>query len=202
MENWYQSTRKIIGVGPNFRAFRAEKGIDNSDDPFLFIKSPESLTMASDIYLSSELTEFICEVEMAVVIGEDAKNIPQRDVPSIIAGYAIANDITASAHFDTGRFKMFDQTTPIGPMVTIADPKDVDLEMSVNGVRIQKDNTRNLLFSALWLVSHISRMSTLRKGDIILTGTPAHPHNCHFGDVVELSSPQLGYYRHAIHREE
>ncbi|NOU96760.1 fumarylacetoacetate hydrolase family protein [Paenibacillus sp. LMG 31456] len=200
MRQYIQHTRKIIGVGPNFKAFRAEKGITHTDDPFLFFKSPESLTMEENIYLSPLLTEFICEVEMAVVIGKEAKSIAEQDVPSIVAGYAIVNDMTASAHFDTGRFKMFDQLTPIGELTDVEDPTNVDLEMWVNGEMIQKDNTQNMLFSAHWIVSHISRMATLCKGDIILTGTPAKPLNCRIGDVIELRSPQLGNRKHVIHR--
>ncbi|MDF2961118.1 MAG: 5-carboxymethyl-2-hydroxymuconate isomerase [Paenibacillus sp.] len=200
MRHYIRHTRKIIGVGPNFKAFRAEKGITHSDDPFLFFKSPESLTMDENVYLSSQLTEFICEVEMAVIIGQEAKNVPEQEVASIVAGYAIVNDITASAHFDTGRFKMFDQLTPIGELTHVENPGRVDLEMHVNGLLIQKDNTEQMLFSAHWLVSHISRIATLCKGDIILTGTPANPLQCQIGDVIELRSPQLGNHKHVIHR--
>ncbi|MFD0676357.1 MULTISPECIES: fumarylacetoacetate hydrolase family protein [unclassified Paenibacillus] len=200
IRQYIQHTRKIIGVGPNFKAFRAEKGITHTEDPFLFFKSPESLTTEENIYLSPLLTEFICEVEMAVVIGKEAKNISEHEVPSIVAGYAIVNDMTASAHFDTGRFKMFDQLTPIGELANVENPANVDLEMWVNGEMIQKDNTQNMLFSAHWIVAHISRMATLCKGDIILTGTPANPLNCRIGDVVELRSPQLGNRKHTIHQ--
>ncbi|MNH97077.1 Homoprotocatechuate catabolism bifunctional isomerase/decarboxylase [compost metagenome] len=200
MTEYIYKTRKIIGIGPNFKAFRHQKGITHTDDPFLSFKSPESLVEDRDVYLSPLLTEFICEVEMAVVIGQDAKNISEQEVPSIVAGYAIANDITASAHFDTGRFKMFDQTTPIGALVESVDPRDVDLEMWVNGELIQKDNTRELLFSAHWIIAHISQIATLRQGDVILTGTPANPRYCQFGDVIELRSPQLGNHIHKLHR--
>lgn len=157
--------------------------------------------MESDIYLPPQLTEFICEVEMAVIIGQDARNVSEDEASSIVAGYTIANDITASAHFDTGRFKMFDQMTPIGAMVSEVDPHNVDLEMWVNGTLIQKDNTANLLFSANWLISHISHMTTLCKGDVILTGTPANPLSCQIGDVIEMRSPQLGSHRFTIHQE-
>ena len=200
IEEYIQRSRKVIGVGPNFKAFRDQKGIEHSDDPFLFLKSPESLTVEKTIYLSPQLTEFICEVEMAIVIGEDAKNIDENEVPSIVAGYAIVNDITASAHFDTGRFKMFDQFTPIGELTTIDDPSNVDLEMWVNGKLIQTGNTEDMLFSAHLLVSLISRLATLRKGDVILTGTPANPAYCQFGDLIELRSSQLGSNKHFIQK--
>jgi len=67
IKTYIQQTRKIVGVGPNCRAFRAEKGIHHEEAPFLFLKSPESLTTEAIISLSPLLSEFICEVEMAVV---------------------------------------------------------------------------------------------------------------------------------------
>jgi 2-keto-4-pentenoate hydratase/2-oxohepta-3-ene-1,7-dioic acid hydratase in catechol pathway len=200
LEDYLQLTRKVIGVGPNFRAVREQKGLAPTQDPFLFIKSPESLTTQEQVYLNPELTTFVCEVEMAVVIGQDAKQLTEDQVPGIVAGYALANDITASAHVESGRFKMFDQLTPIGGLTSIEDPRNVDLELWVNGELIQKDNTANLVFSAHWLVAHISHIATLRKGDIILTGTPLNARACQFGDIIELRSPQLGYHKHILNK--
>ncbi|MFC4776725.1 fumarylacetoacetate hydrolase family protein [Paenibacillus sp. GCM10023252] len=198
-KDWFQSTRKIIGVGPNFRSFRAQRELPDEGLPFLFLKSPDSLTGAEHIYLPSLLTEFVCEVELAVVIGQDVKRIREEEVSSIVAGCALVNDITATAHLDTGRFKMFDQTTPIGPLIPHINPADVTLEMWVNGELKQQDHTSQLLFSANWLISHLSEMMTLRAGDMILTGTPANPQYGRNGDVIELISPQLGCHKHIIH---
>jgi len=199
INEWIAHTRKIVSVGPNFRAFREQRGIYHQEPPTLSLKSPESLTTAEHIYLSPQMPQFYCEVEMAVIIGQDAKHVAESDVPSVVAGYAISNDITASTHFESGRFKMYDQTTPIGEIVQLADPTDVQLEMWVNGRQIQKDHTSGMLFSAHWLVSHISDIMTLRKGDIVLTGTPANPHICKAGDVIEMRSPELGTIRHKLH---
>lgn len=192
--------RKVVASGPNFRAFRKEKGLEHTDRLTLSLKSPDSLVVTDHIYLSEQITEFICEVEMAVVIGKTADRISEAEAPAYIAGYAIANDITASDHWESGRFKMFDQTTPIGEIVQVEDPGNVTLEMWVNGELIQRDNTADMLFSANGLVSHISHVMTLRPGDIILTGTPANPRICSIGDVVEMRSPELGTIRHTIHR--
>lgn len=199
IKQWIQQSRKIISVGPNFKAFREQRGIFHHEAPTLSLKSPESLTTAEEIYLSPQMPEFFCEVEMAVVIGRDVKHVAEKDVLSVVAGYAISNDITGSTHFESGRFKMYDQTTPMGEFVQVSDPTDVQLEMWVNGECIQRDNTREMLFSAHWLVAHISDIMTLRAGDIILTGTPANPRICKVGDIVEMRSPQLGCIRHTLH---
>ncbi|WP_028547717.1 fumarylacetoacetate hydrolase family protein [Paenibacillus sp. UNC451MF] len=199
ISEWIQQSRKIISVGPNFKAFRAQRGIFHQEPPTLSLKSPESLTTALDIYLSPQMPEFFCEVEMAIVIGQDVKHVAEKDVPSVVAGYAISNDITASTHFESGRFKMYDQTTPIGELVQLTDPGDVQLEMWVNGECIQRDNTKEMMFSAHWLVAHVSDIMTLRAGDILLAGTPANPKICRTGDIIEMRSPQLGSIRHTLH---
>lgn len=194
-------TSKIIGIGPNFKAFRAQKGITHTDDPFLSLKSPESLTFSDTVYVSPAMGAFICEVEMAIIIGQDCKHIEEHEAASVVAGYALANDMTAADHFDDGRFKMYDQMTPIGPMVQLSSPSDVTLEMWVNGELIQRDHTSQMLFSPAWQVSHISKIMTLRKGDVILSGTPANPRICQVGDVIEMRSPELGSVRYTIHQE-
>lgn len=194
-------TSKIIGIGPNFKAFRAQKGITHNDDPFLSLKSPESLTFADTVYISPNMGSFICEVEMAMIIGQDCKNIEEHEAASVVAGYALANDMTAADHFEDGRFKMYDQMTPIGPMVQLDDPSNVTLEMWVNGDLIQRDHTSQMLFSPFWQVSHISKIMTLRKGDVILSGTPADPRICRVGDVIEMRSPELGSVKYTIRQE-
>ncbi|MCR8630029.1 fumarylacetoacetate hydrolase family protein [Paenibacillus radicis (ex Xue et al. 2023)] len=201
IHNWIRETHKIIGVGPNFKAFREQRGIAHNEFPQLFLKSPESLSVETNIYLSKQLTEFFCEVEMAVIIGEDAQNVVEEEALSIVAGYALANDITAGAPFDKGRSKLFNQTTPISELVKKVDPQNVYLEMWVNGECIQKDHTSQLLFSPQRLISYISHMATLRKGDIILTGTPANPWKGAIGDEIELKSPELGSMKHKIHSD-
>ncbi|MGF7034982.1 2-keto-4-pentenoate hydratase/2-oxohepta-3-ene-1,7-dioic acid hydratase in catechol pathway [Paenibacillus mucilaginosus] len=191
-------TRKVICIGPNFRAFREEKGITNDGELSLSLKSPESLTFGDTVRVSREMGAFICEVEMAVIIGRDAKNVSEDEAASVIAGYAIANDMTAADHFGDGRLKMYDEMTPIGPMVKLRDPSDVELELWVNGQPIQQGHTSEMLFAPLWQVAHLSRIMTLRRGDVILSGTPANPQVCQPGDRIELRSPQLGTLSHTV----
>jgi hypothetical protein len=197
----HDKTSKIISIGPNFRAFRAQRGIVHDDDPFLSLKSPESLTFADKIYVSARMGHSYANWKWLLLSDEDAKNIEEHEAASVVAGYAIANDMTAADHFDDGWFKMYDQMTPIGPMVQLDNPSDVNLEMRVNGECIQQDHTSQMLFSPAWQVSHLSRIMTLRKGDVILSGTPANPKICQVGDVIELLSPQLGNVLHTIHWE-
>ncbi|MUT67591.1 fumarylacetoacetate hydrolase family protein [Paenibacillus sp. NEAU-GSW1] len=198
---WIENVGKVIGTGPNFKLFREEKGLKEEDGLSLFMKTPGSLVTAGTNFISPDITEFICEVEMAVIIGKRAERVSEAEAADYIAGYALANDMTASSHWDNGRFKMFDQMTPIGPVISadkVRDHQNITLEMRVNGEPVQKDSTASMLYPVNWLISHISHITALNPYDVILTGTPSNPKVCAIGDVIELRSPELGEFRHRI----
>ncbi len=131
------------------------------------------------------------EIELAVVIGHVARRIAPADAAACIAGYTIANDISArtATHsagrakrpkddfFDWLHGKWADGFCPLGPyLVTpdeIGDPQDLDLELLVDGEVRQKSNTRHMIFSVLEIVSFCSHLMTLVPGDVIATGTPS-----------------------------
>jgi len=131
------------------------------------------------------------EIELAVVIGRTARRIAPTDAAACIAGYTIANDISARTvthsagrakrpkddFFDWLHGKWADGFCPLGPwLVTpgeIGDPQDLDLELRVDGEVRQKSNTRNMIFSVWQLVSFCSHLMTLVPGDVIATGTPS-----------------------------
>ncbi|MBN1456275.1 MAG: fumarylacetoacetate hydrolase family protein [Sedimentisphaerales bacterium] len=130
------------------------------------------------------------EVELAVVIGKTAKCITTDRAKDHIAGYCIANDISARSvtfkenrtqrpwdeFFDWLNGKWADHFLPIGPYITTADEiKDVhnlNIELKVNGRIRQQANTSQMIFSVFETVSFISHLVTLQPGDIIATGTP------------------------------
>jgi len=131
------------------------------------------------------------EVELAVVIGHAARRIAPADAAACIAGYTIANDISARTvthsagrakrpkddFFDWLHGKWADGFCPLGPyLVTpdeIGDPQDLDLELTVDGEVRQKSNTRHMIFSVMEIVSFCSHLMTLVPGDVIATGTPS-----------------------------
>ena len=131
------------------------------------------------------------EIELAVVIGRTARRIAPADAAACIAGYTIANDISArTVTHSTGRAKRpkddffdwlhgkwADGFCPLGPyLVTpdeIGDPQDLDLELRVDGEVRQKSNTRNMIFSVWETISFCSHLMTLVPGDVIATGTPS-----------------------------
>jgi 2-keto-4-pentenoate hydratase/2-oxohepta-3-ene-1,7-dioic acid hydratase in catechol pathway len=130
------------------------------------------------------------EAELAVVIGRTAKDIPVDAALVYVAGYTIANDLSArdftkrAAVPDSSPFKYdwvahkcFDGSCPIGPWIVpaeeIADPQNLAIELSIGGVIKQKSNTSQMIFTVAEQISHLSGKLTLHPGDVILTGTPA-----------------------------
>jgi len=116
------------------------------------------------------------EVELGLVIGQKAKNIPIEQALKYVAGYFIGLDITIRGTEDRSFRKSLDTFTVLGPWLVTADefhnPEEVDLSISVNGETRQSANTRDLIWSVAKLVSFASEAYTLYPGDVILTGTP------------------------------
>jgi 2-keto-4-pentenoate hydratase/2-oxohepta-3-ene-1,7-dioic acid hydratase in catechol pathway len=130
------------------------------------------------------------EIELAIVIGKTIKCAPPERAPEAIAGYTIANDISArsttfkegrkdrprDAYFDWLMGKWADGFMPLGPwLVTadeIGDPQNLEMELKVNGQTRQKSNTSQMIFSVGQIVSFLSHLMTLEPGDVIITGTP------------------------------
>jgi 2-keto-4-pentenoate hydratase/2-oxohepta-3-ene-1,7-dioic acid hydratase in catechol pathway len=130
------------------------------------------------------------EVELTVVIGKTAKCISAEQAADHIAGYCIANDISARSvtfkenraerpwndFFDWLNGKWADGFLPIGPYIVTSDEignaQDLNIELSVNGQVRQKADTSQMIFSVCETISFISHLVTLEPGDIIATGTP------------------------------
>ncbi len=131
------------------------------------------------------------ELELAIIIGRNAKCIAAQDAPDCIAGYTIANDVSArSVTFKKGRQqrpwdefydwlngKWADGFCPLGPcLVTkdeIADVQDLKMTLKVNGEVRQDANTSQMIYTVADIVSFLSHLMTLEPGDVICTGTPA-----------------------------
>ena len=130
------------------------------------------------------------EVELAAVIGRTAKNVPEDKALSYVAGYTIANDLSARdrgrrpTFGDTSPFKAdwtkhksFDGSCPLGPWIVpasdIKDPQNLGLKLWVNGVLKQDSNTSDMIFNLAEQIATCPRGMTLHPGDLILTGTPA-----------------------------
>lgn len=147
------------------------------------------------------------ESELAVIIGKDAKNVPEEEAADYIFGYTIVNDVSArnvqTRHKQWYFGKSLDGFTPMGPCILTADeipfPPKLQIQSKVNGELRQNSNTELLIFGIAHVISELSQGMTLKAGTIIATGTPAGvgmgftpPNFLKPGDVVECSIEGIG----------
>jgi 2-keto-4-pentenoate hydratase/2-oxohepta-3-ene-1,7-dioic acid hydratase in catechol pathway len=173
---------KIVCVGLNYRRHAKEIGMPEPKQPVLFNKFNNALNHHNgSIKLPVEVAKkFDYEIELVMVVGKEAKNVPEQDALSYVAGYCTGNDFTArDLQLETGGQWMIgktpDQFAPLGPWLVTADqidPDNLKLECRVNGETRQSSNTSDFIFNSRKMISYISRHLTLRPGDIIFTGTP------------------------------
>jgi 2-keto-4-pentenoate hydratase/2-oxohepta-3-ene-1,7-dioic acid hydratase in catechol pathway len=172
---------KIVCVGLNYRRHAQEIGMPLPKQPVLFNKYNNALNHHNGtIQLPVDAKKFDYEVELVMVIGKEAKNVSEADALSHVAGFCTGNDFTArDLQLETGGQWMIgktpDQFAPLGPYLVTADQIDPDklkIECRVNGETRQSSNTSDFIFNTRQQISYISRVITLRPGDIIFTGTP------------------------------
>ncbi len=173
---------KIVCVGLNYRRHAQEIGAPIPKQPVLFNKYNNTLAPhGGTVKLPVEVAKnFDYEVELVLLIGRTARNVSEADALSYVAGYCTGNDFTArDLQFDTGGQWMAGKTpdgfAPLGPWMVTADqidPDDLEIELRVNGETRQSSSTSDFIFGSRQLISYISRILTLRPGDVIFTGTP------------------------------
>ena len=200
---------KLIGVARNYPAHAAERGSSElPQEPVLFLKAPSAVIGPDDeIRLPAASQEVDFEGELAVIVGTGARELSASEALSCVAGYCIANDVSAR-DFQNVRGQRFigkscDTFAPLGPVLVtadeIADPQDLELRTRVTGEVMQSARTKEMLFPVAEILSFASRLMTLEPGDVILTGTPAGvgaartpPRWLRDGDVVEIAIERLG----------
>jgi len=200
---------KIVCVGLNYAKHAMESGMDVPEEPVLFFKASSAIIGPYDsitIPKGSEKSDW--EVELAVVIGNKASYVSEKDALSHVAGYVLHNDVSERSYQleRSGQWvkgKSCDTFAPIGPFIAtpdeIGDPNNLNLWLKLNGEEMQNSNTSDFIFNIQQVVSYISQFMTLLPGDIISTGTPFGvglglnpPRYLKEGDVIELGIDGLG----------
>src|SRR5437899_4372681 len=191
---------KLIAVGLNYADHIAEMKRTPLGTPLIWFKAPSSLLPhngAIEIAFPEHQTDF--EVELAVVIGGSAKNVPTKRALDHVFGYTIGLDISdrdlQKSEKQFGRCKSFDTYTPVGPFVySDVDVSDLPIELRQNGEVRQGARTSQMIYSVAAIVSFASQSLTLLPGDVILTGTPSGVGPIRAGDKLEAQIgnwPQL-----------
>lgn len=174
---------KIVAIGLNYIDHASESKMELPKHPLVFTKFNSSITGPSDpIIISSSVTDKAdYEVELAVIIGKQAKNVTREKAFDYVFGYTIINDVSArDIQFDDGQWvrgKSLDTFCPMGPFLITADeiidPQGLQLTCSINGEVLQNASTKDMIFGVADLISILSKSFTFEPGDIISTGTPS-----------------------------
>jgi 2-keto-4-pentenoate hydratase/2-oxohepta-3-ene-1,7-dioic acid hydratase in catechol pathway len=206
---------KIVCIGLNYRDHAAETGQEVPREPVIFFKATSSLSGPNDeVVIPLGSTKLDWEVELAFVIGREARYVAKRHALDHVAGYVLHNDYSERAfQLERGgqwvKGKSADTFAPLGPFLAtrdeIPDPGHLDLWLTVNGTTRQKSNTEQMVFGVSDLVSYVSQFMTLLPGDVISTGTPPGvglgmnpPAYLKPGDVVALGIQGLGESRQEV----
>lgn len=199
---------QFLGIGMNYRAHAAETGAPVPDSPisFAFFNSA-IIDPGGPIRMPPFTSGVDWEVELAVVIGRQARNVAVDRALDYVAGYTIVNDVSArdilKSEVQWSRGKSFDTFKPMGPWITTVDElgaaDDLEVRLWVNGLLKQSGHTSDLIFDVPTLVSHMSQCLTLGAGAVISTGTPSGvgftrtpPEFLAAGDVVTLEIEGIG----------
>jgi 2-keto-4-pentenoate hydratase/2-oxohepta-3-ene-1,7-dioic acid hydratase in catechol pathway len=209
----------ILCIGRNYADHAAEMGGKTDERPLVFMKNPASVCAnGDDIVIPAICRENGPQVdyegELAVEIARDCRDVPEAEAMSVIAGYRVANDVSArwwqqqgsGGQFCRGKsFDTFCPMTDLVPASAVFDPQALEIETLLNGERMQHAPTSLMVFRVAYLVAELSRGMTLAAGTVILTGTPAGvgagrkpPVFLKDGDLVEVRIPGVGHLSNRV----
>ena len=187
-------------VGRNYAATLDQMDYDRPEEPDFFIKPPAAVhPPEASIPYPTFSEEVTYAGELAAVIDERAKDVAPEDVPRIVRGYTIMNDVDALDQQGRTARKAFDGSAPLGPWIeTDVDPHGIEMHTDVNGERRQEANTDQMLFDPREVVSFLSERFTFEPGDVIAFGSPANPGTIEPGDTVEITYEGVGTLRNGV----
>ena len=186
---------KIICLTFNYPKHAKEQNYESTKEPVIFIKPRTTLCGTnSEIRCPNFVKQLDYEIELAVIIGKTCKNIDETSAKNYVFGYMVFNDVSArdiqmqDKQFTRG--KSFDTFAPCGPWITtsdeVTDPENLQMTTMVNGQIRQNSSTNNMFINISSILSKLSKVMTLEKGDVITTGTP---------EGVALNNPDIPFLK-------
>jgi len=208
---------KIMMLGFNYRKHAMEAGVPIPTAPVLFNTYNNALNWhgCNNKHTVKAAQKFDHEVDLQVIIGKTARDVPEAEALDHVFGYATGNDFSArDLQYRDGKTSQFmigktsDGFMPVGPWLVgaevVGDPGKLAIECRVNGEQRQSSNTSDMIFSVAQIIAYVSTIMTLKPGDLISTGTPEGVINgkppdkqvwLKAGDKVACSVEKLGELR-------
>lgn len=189
-------------------------------NPYIFMKPDTALIGHNDtVIIPNASSQVDWEIELAAVIGHEARHLSIEEALDCVAGYTVINDISARDlnvrddfpfKMDWFQGKCFDTFAPLGPWLVpsscISDPHDLKMQLSVNDEVMQDSTTSAMIFDTREQIAYLTSILTLKPGDVIATGTPTgvgmgrgiflEP-----GDVMEATIESIGTLRNPVAAE-
>ncbi|MFC4504359.1 MULTISPECIES: fumarylacetoacetate hydrolase family protein [Streptomyces] len=211
----------LHGATPEDARADAERMMDErirSGVPYVFLGSPRAMCGPyDDIVLPALGEQHDWELELALVIGKAGRNIAEADAYDHVAAYTVCNDLTTRDRLyrpdlkaigtDWFTAKNADTFLPTGPFLVpaafVGDPGDLRITLRHNGIVRQDESTKDMIFDIPRLIAYVSTTTTLRPGDLLLTGSPAG-NGAHWGvflkpgDLIEAEITGLGQQRNTV----
>lgn len=171
-------------IGRNYALHAREMGAPVEERPVVFLKPPIAyINSGSKVIIPSYSVNMHYEAEVVVVIGKDCSNIEEDNALDYVEGIGIGIDFTLrdiqtdlkTKGLPWALAKSFKSSAPVSELISITkinNLKDVNFSLELNGRTVQRGNTKDMIFSIPYLISFLSKVFTLRKGDCIFTGTP------------------------------
>jgi acylpyruvate hydrolase len=188
---------KIIAVGRNYVAHIEELKNEKPESPVIFGKPDTALLKDNaPFYMPDFSKEIHHEVELVLKISKEGKNIEKQFAHKYYEEIGLGIDFTARDLQDKLKAKglpweiakSFNHSAPISEFVPLSDYKDlksISFDLLVNSELRQHGNTAAMIFDFDDIISYISNFFTLKKGDLIFTGTPSGVKSVHIGDRLE-----------------
>ena len=188
---------KIICIGRNYADHAKEMNSPVPKEPVFFMK-PETAQLRRGyiFYIPDFSTEIHYETEIVLKISRNGKNIEEKFSHKYYEEIGIGIDFTArdlqaqckEKGLPWEKAKSFDNSAPVGKFISkneLTNLNNIDFHLNINGKTVQKGNTSDLLFSFDKIISYVSQFITLKKGDLIFTGTPEDVGPVKAGDKLE-----------------
>jgi len=188
---------KVIAIGRNYAAHAKELNNPLPTSPVIFLK-PDTAVLKDNkpFYIPEFSSDIHYELEVVLKVCKEGKHIAEKFAANYFDEVGLGIDFTArdiqNIHKEKGLpwelAKAFDNSAAIShfiPKSNIADLNDLQFELKINGETRQNGNTRNILFSFEKIIAFVSQYITLKKGDLIFTGTPEGVGQVHQGDKLE-----------------
>ncbi len=188
---------KIICIGRNYVAHIEELKNEKPSNPVVFLKPDSALLKSGAPFFYPDFSENIHhEAELVLKVSKEGKNIQKQFAHRYFEEIGLGIDFTARDLQDQCKAKglpweiakAFNGSAPIGEFKSVkdfADLADIDFHLTINGELRQKGNTGLMLFDFSTIIAYVSQFFTLKKGDLIFTGTPAGVGPVKVGDRLE-----------------